>query len=73
MNWATEFLATNIAAIFVIIALIFVILVFSLIFRASANEIATEKDRNYIISVFSSVVSFAALVVALVALFKGVG
>ena len=73
MNWSTEFLATNIAAIFVIIALIFVILVFSLIFRASANEIATEKDRNYIISVFSSVVSFAALVVALVALFKGVG
>ena len=39
----------------------------------SAKEIETEKDRNYIISVFSGIVSFAALIVALVALFKGVG
>lgn len=38
----------------------------------SAKEIETEKDRNYIISVFSGIVSFAALIVALVALFKGV-
>ena len=37
------------------------------------KEIETEKDRNYIISVFSGIVSFAALIVALVALFKGVG
>ena len=39
----------------------------------SAKEIETEKDRNYIMSVFSGIVSFAALIVALVALFKGVG
>lgn len=32
---------------------------------------AAEKDRNYIIAVFSVVVSFAALVAALAALFKG--
>ena len=38
-----------------------------------AKEIETEKDRNYIISVFSGIVSFAALIVALVALFKEVG
>ena len=38
-----------------------------------AFELKREKDRNYIISVFSGIVSFAALIVALVALFKGVG
>ena len=38
-----------------------------------AFELKKEKDRNYIISVFSGIVSFAALIVALVALFKGVG
>ena len=43
------------------------------IFRAIANEIGQEKDRNYIISVFSGIVSFAALIVAFVTLFKGVG
>ena len=48
-------------------------LILSLIFRGIANEIKAEKDRNYIISVFSGIVSFAALIVALVALFKGVG
>ena len=37
------------------------------------NKIETEKDRNYIISVFSGIVSFAALIVALVVLFKEVG
>ena len=46
---------------------------FALICRGIANEIQAEKDRNYIISVFSGIVSFAALIVALVALFKGVG
>ena len=40
---------------------------------AEAMVKAQEKDRNYIISVFSGIVSFAALIVALVALFKGVG
>ena len=43
------------------------------VFRCIANEIRAEKDRNYIVSVFSGLVSFAALIVALVALFKGVG
>ena len=37
------------------------------------NEIDKEKDRNYIVDVFSAIVSFAALIVALVALLKGVG
>ena len=40
---------------------------------AEAMVKAQEKDRNYIISVFSGIVGFAALIVALVALFKGVG
>ena len=36
-------------------------------------EIGVEQDKNYIVSAFSCVVSLAALIVALVALFKGVG
>ena len=45
----------------------------ALILRGVANEIGREKDKNYIIGAFSGIVSFAALIVALVALFKGVG
>ena len=59
----------------VFIAVLFgvICLTMSLIFRGIANEIKLERDRNYIVSVFSGIVSFAALIVALVALFKGVG
>lgn len=46
---------------------------YCIIMWRAAKEIETEKDRNYIISVFSGIVSFAALIVALVALFKEVG
>ncbi len=55
------------------VLLLFISLGVALIFRAVANEIKSEKDRDYILSVFSGILSFAALIVALVALFKGVG
>ena len=51
----------------------FISLLIALIMRGIANEMGREKDKNYIISVFSSLVGFVALIVALVALFKGVG
>ena len=68
---------TNIVTSIVTIAfcIVFAILLglYAVLLWKSAKEIETEKDRNYIISVFSGIVSFAALIVALVALFKGVG
>lgn len=44
---------------------------YSILLWKSAKEVEAETDRNYIISMFSGVVSFAALIVALVALVKG--
>lgn len=44
---------------------------YSILLWKSAKEVEAETDRNYIISMFSGVVSFAALIVALVALAKG--
>ena len=62
-----------ITQIVVLASILGLLLAIALIFRCIANEIRAEKDRNYIVSVFSGLVSFAALIVALVALFKGVG
>ena len=45
-------------------------LLIALLFRASANEIKAENDRNYIIALFSGIVSFVALIVALIAMFN---
>ncbi|MBQ6851771.1 MAG: hypothetical protein IJO04_01910 [Oscillospiraceae bacterium] len=40
---------------------------------ASAKEIDKEKDKNFVVSVFSGIVSLVALVVSLIALIQGVG
>lgn len=40
---------------------------------ATARELDKEKDKNYIATMFSNVISLIALAVAFVALFKGVG
>ena len=63
----------NVLGILFFVAWVAVLALYSWLLWKSAKEIETEKDRNYIISVFSGIVSFAALIVALVALLKGVG
>ena len=66
-------IVSNVFSIAFAVALFVVLVLYSFLLWKSAKEIETEEDRNYIISVFSGIVSFAALIVALVALFKGVG
>lgn len=73
VSWAYNKIFENVCIILFSAILLAATPIYALLFRAAANEMAVEKDRNYIISVFSAVVSLAALVVALVALLKGVG
>ena len=63
----------NIFYILVLALLVFVEIYFVRIVCKIGSEIGREQDKNYIVSSFSCVVSLAALIVALVALFKGVG
>lgn len=67
-NWDQK-AAYIVPQILFVVVLLFLALLISLIFRGIANEIGAEKDRNYILSFFSGIVSLAALIVALVALF----
>lgn len=53
---------------YILLALIFVL--FFVMYLVMGREIREETDKNYIVSVFSALVSFAALVVAFVALVK---
>ena len=74
MSWnGFSAIAKNIFQIIYSIIIIVLLVIYPIMLWKSAKEIETEKDRNYVISVFSGIVSFAALIVALVALFKGVG
>ena len=47
-------------------------LLYMLIILQASNEIDKEKDRNYVVALFSGVTSFAALIVAIASLFVGV-
>ncbi|MEF2919218.1 MAG: hypothetical protein U0O22_01955 [Acutalibacteraceae bacterium] len=67
-NWSWTI--NNIILLIVMIVINFVVAMFSLVCRGAANEMAVEKDRNYIVAVFSSIVCFVALIVSLIALFK---
>ena len=66
LQWDSAIAIIGNIAILLIFALIaFVMGIFAKLLWKSAKEIETEKDRNYVIAVFSGIVSFAALIVAL--------
>ncbi len=68
MTWAGLQFIPNIFTILTTILIGIAILMYSLVIWGSATEIENEKDKNYIISVFSGIVTFVALIVALIAL-----
>ena len=59
---------------YLVIALGIIVMFFfySVMVWGAAKEIEEEKDKNYVLAVFSGVVSFASLVVAIIALFREV-
>lgn len=61
----------SVVTLLIILVTILIVALYSVLLWKAAKEIEEETDRNYVVSMFSGVVSFAALIVALVALVKG--
>jgi len=73
MVWLEFFkILSNILTIFEFLSLIVLIGLYSHLLWGAAKEIEKEKDKNFVVSIFSGVVGFVALIVALIALFRGV-
>lgn len=68
MIWEDWQILLNVFTIATTILIGIAILLYSLVIWGSATEIENEKDKNYIVSVFSGIVTFVALIVALLAL-----
>ena len=68
MIWESWQIILNVFTIATTVLIGIAILLYSLVIWGSATEIENEKDKNYIISVFSGIVTFVALIVALIAL-----
>ncbi|MBQ8815004.1 MAG: hypothetical protein IJZ85_10985 [Lachnospiraceae bacterium] len=71
MTWACGYFIDDVIKIMLSIAICILLFLISIMFRGAANDMQREKDRNYIVALFSGVVSFVALIVSLVALVKG--
>ena len=71
-SWTFNTAIANIFSIIIFFIAGIVISIISFIFRAIANEIKKEKDRNYIIAVFSAIVAFVALVLSFMDVIKEV-
>lgn len=67
----TARIASNIFALVLIVMILLFVGGYSVIIWGASNEVEKEKDKNFVVSVFSGLVSFAALIVALVTLVKG--
>lgn len=73
VSWQGWNILSNVLAIIFVIAVTMTVFLYMLMFWGAANDVKHEKDKNYVISVFSGLVSVAALIVAIIALYKGVG
>ena len=72
VTWIGWGILTNAIEVLTGIVIIISIILYSVFLWGASNEIMKEKDKNFVIAVFSGMVSFAALIVALVTLFQGV-
>ena len=73
VSWKGWSILANIFVIGIMLVVSVTIFLYMLLFWGAANDVKHEKDKNYVVSVFSGLVSVAALIVAIIALYKGVG
>lgn len=70
INWSAEKMFGNIAGLFFISVLVVFCFAISFILKVMSHDIKREKDRHYVLALFSGMVSFVAMIISLIALFK---
>lgn len=71
VDWSPKKIFGNIAGLFLIAVLLIFCIVVSFVLKVMSYDIKREKDRHYIIALFSGLISFVSLIISLIALFKG--
>ena len=70
IDWSAEKIFGNIASLFIIGTLAIFCLAVAFILKVMSHDIKREKDRHYVLALFSGMVSFVAMIISLIALFK---
>ena len=69
IDWSIERLIGNIVSLLLIFVLCVLCFVISVIIKVMSNDVKREKDRHYVLALFSRIISFVALILSLVSLF----
>ena len=70
IDWSSGKIFGNIVGLFLMGAISIFCFAISFILKVMAHDIKREKDRHYILALFSGMVSFVAMIISLIALFK---
>ena len=67
MKWDGLSIIVNILSLVSWLSIVFIIVIYSVLIWGAAKELDKTEDKDFVVSVFSGVVSLAALIVALIA------
>ncbi|MBQ7236502.1 MAG: hypothetical protein IJX03_05045 [Clostridia bacterium] len=70
MSWQTNQIITNISVLLLFLAIDIILYVISFMMKIVSNDIEKTKDKHYVLSVFSALAGFGALIVSIIALLK---
>lgn len=71
ISWAgIGVILVNVLKGILVLAVLIILSLYAILLWGAANEIDREQDKNYIVAIFSGVVSFVALIIGMVALCK---
>ena len=68
MSWGLNQILLNIAELLIVLFVDSVLFVISFMMRVVGNDIEKSKDKHYVLSVFSALAGFGALIVSIIAL-----
>lgn len=70
MSWGINQIIPNIAELLMVLFVDIILFVISFIMSVVGNDIEKSKDKHYVLSVFSALAGFGALIVSIIALIK---
>lgn len=70
MSWGLNQIIPNVAELLIVLFVDSILFVISFMMRVVGNDIEKTKDKHYVLSVFSALAGFGALIVSIIALIK---
>ncbi len=66
LHWSNDVLLTNIVILFILLLVFVIVFLYMVLFWGAANDMENEKDKDYVMNVFTGMVSIAALVISII-------